>query len=168
MEIQESLYRISAGWAPRYAAGGVDHQLFGAVDWRLSRKWSVGTETALMWDGSGLVVQGYGRYRLRGKLQSRGFEEKMYLGMGWIVRHAIWDPGCAQSCREWRGAPLVQIGYGRDVLVWSAIHAGLQLEIRLGLVGGDVLSRMSTGALGMSEVRTDRVMLEWRGGFFWF
>jgi len=159
---------MSLDWMGRYATGGLDHALVFALDRPVTPRLRLGADLGVHFLLDGIFGSVVSRYRTRGRIRIEEFEEWVSLSGGWISRDAIGDPVCGQECSEWRSAPMLQLGYGRDMLGWSNAHFGLRLELKFGVVFGSVLTRPSTGALGRPETKSGNIMIELRGGAFWF
>lgn len=134
------------GYTGRMFAGGVDHWLSGQARWRMDRHWGCQGETSLDLSQSGYIVSLQGHWLPKGNLFTDGYEDFVHAGLGYA-----WGPVAS--------APLISLGFGRDVLPWTSATFGMRLAARIEYAFGDkVFTREKKGVFGITENKLARTL----------
>jgi hypothetical protein len=112
------VFVYGANYAGRIFAGGIDN--FGGANarFRINKNWALGAKAEVDFSRRGLVAGAFWHYLLMGELFKENAENFMHLGLDYIKI-------------DNKQAPLISIGYGRDMLPWKRSPFGFRVLGRL-------------------------------------
>jgi hypothetical protein len=132
----------SAAWEARYLIGGIDSWLMLETVWRITSGQGVGLSGGL--SANSEYNGGLSHFLFVGPHLLVALDEQFfYYGIHWFSQNQkIPTLGSGNSYSLTRiHAPLLRIGYGRNMLIWKNFPWGLKAELGLGYLLGESFSR---------------------------